>query len=62
MLLFYLAPLYNIHGVEWKFFILLPLGALRGLVEFCADRASLAHCGSTENANETRRFVHDDPA
>ena len=40
MLLFYLAPLYNIHCFEWGVFILLPLGALRGLVEFCADRAS----------------------
>ena len=25
---FYLAPLYNIHGVEWGFFILLLLGVL----------------------------------
>ena len=40
MLLFYVALIYNFHRVEWGFFILLPLGALLGLVEFCADQAS----------------------
>ena len=40
LLLFFLAPLYTIQGVEWGVFIHLPLGALRGQVEFSADRAS----------------------
>ena len=40
MLFFYLALCYNIHCIEWGVFILLLLGALQGLVEFCADCAS----------------------
>ena len=44
LLLFFLALLYTIQGVEWGVFIHLPLGALRGQVEFSTLKS--CHCHS----------------